>query len=505
MIRVDDRAALRAPAQRVWCALELPARLVLAPFELRLEIRHAFGDPAQRFGVGPAGVELPVKGVDLPLKPGKVGRARVQCLAEPLLELRKRVLRVLFCDPMALRLRAQLAVAIGHDGLEPGTLRGVLSRDLFERHKRRLQPIERLADLTIFGGDPLKLRFARQPGAFVDLPLLLDRTVQILQFVLGRAEQASKRLMFQLHLPDFFVLGATLAVRVAPLAGELRLEPRLLVAGPQTIGGADIQKPIPHARRFHAGPGEIPFERRPRVRFPREPFEELRLAHRRGSESGGGAVLRVPMRRHGVGQPLLHRGVAPAGILAGRFGGGQLPLQAHTSSRFLSEQGFERRLSRLKFREARPGLRQLRRVAAVRFLMRGLGGRQFPVETRAPVGFLSEQVLERCLPLVRGGKIDRGALPGVLMRSVRFRKGVGERRFSRDSFSQVGKELRFAAAEVIGRGDRVRPARLPRLLERRRCDTRFSGERVTRLSGLRQARRELRVPLRQLVGERHRL
>ena len=54
---------------------------------------------------------------------------------------------------------------------------------------------------------------------------------------------------------------------------------------------------------------EIPFECRPRVRFPREPLDELRLARRRGREGGGGAVLRFLMRRRGVGQPLLQRGV----------------------------------------------------------------------------------------------------------------------------------------------------------------------------------------------------
>ena len=153
-------------------------------------------------------------------------------------------------------------------------------------------------------------------------------------------------------------------------------------------------------------------------------------------------------------------------------------------------------VSRLKFR------RQLRRVPPVRLLTRGLGGSQFPVETRAPVSFLSEQVFERCLALVRGGTIDRGALPGVLMRSFRFCERVVERSSSCDGFSQVGTELRFAPAEMLGRGGRVRPSSLSRLVERSRRDTQFSGERVPRLSGLRQAHRELRVALRELVGER---
>ncbi|MCA1562853.1 MAG: hypothetical protein LC804_22145 [Acidobacteria bacterium] len=59
MIRLGDRAARRAAAQCVWCALELPAPLGLALFELRLQIRHALGDTAQRFGVGAAGVKFP--------------------------------------------------------------------------------------------------------------------------------------------------------------------------------------------------------------------------------------------------------------------------------------------------------------------------------------------------------------------------------------------------------------------------------------------------------------
>ncbi|MCA1562854.1 MAG: hypothetical protein LC804_22150 [Acidobacteria bacterium] len=174
-------------------------------------------------------------------------------MPESLLEFRKCLLGFLLCDPMAFRLCSQLAVAIGDDGLEPGALRRVLSRDLFECLKRGLQPIERLADLTIFGGDPLKLRLARQPGAFVGLSLFVDSAMQMLQLILRRAEQAPKRFMFQLNSADFFVLCAKLAVCIGPLAGELRLEPRLPPAGPPTIGGDDVQGPIPLARRIHAG------------------------------------------------------------------------------------------------------------------------------------------------------------------------------------------------------------------------------------------------------------
>ena len=141
-------------------------------------------------------------------------------------------------------------------------------------------------------------------------------------------------------------------------------------------------------------------------------------------------------------------------------------------------------------------------MPTVRFLTRRLGGSKFPIKTRASVSFLSEQAFERCLALVRGGTIDRGALSGVLMRSLRFCERIVERSSSCDGFSQVGTELRFAPAEILGRGGRVRPSSLSRLVECSRRDTQFSGERVPRLSGLRQAHRELRVALRELVGER---
>ncbi|MCA1649412.1 MAG: hypothetical protein LC753_03750 [Acidobacteria bacterium] len=99
-------------------------------------------------------------------------------------------------------------------------------------------------------------------------------------------------------------------------------------------------------------------------------------------------------------------------------------------------------------------------MPSVRLLMRGRGGNESLVETRAPVSFLREQVFERCLALIRGGKIDRGALSGVLVRSFRFCERVVERSSSGDGFSQVGTEFRFAPAEMLGRGGRVRPASL---------------------------------------------
>ena len=169
--------------------------------ELRLKIRHALGDTAQPFGAGPRAVELPAQRVDLLLKPYNLGAARVECVLELLLEFPERILSVLFCDPMALPLCAQLAVAIGDDSLEPDALRLVLSRDPFDCLKRGLQPIERLTDPTVFGGDPLKLRLTGRPGEFVGLSLLIDNAVQMMQLIVGRAEPALKRLLFQLNLP----------------------------------------------------------------------------------------------------------------------------------------------------------------------------------------------------------------------------------------------------------------------------------------------------------------
>src|SRR6185436_19202844 len=136
----------RALAQRVWGALELPALLDQAPFQLRLELRHALRDTAQRFGVSPGGLELAASRFDLLLKPRGFERPRLDRLPEPLLNFTERLLRGLFGDAMALGLRAQLAVAIGDEGSQPGALRRVLSRDLLEYLEGELQLIERLTD-----------------------------------------------------------------------------------------------------------------------------------------------------------------------------------------------------------------------------------------------------------------------------------------------------------------------------------------------------------------------
>ncbi len=204
MIRVGDRAALRAPAQGVWCALELPAPLVLAPFELRLEIRHALGDTAQRFGVGPGGVELPAQ----PRRsPAEAARSRTPPASSACRSLSWSSASASCASCSATRWRSACALSClsrsATTVLEPGALRRVLSRDLFECLKRGLQPIERLTNLTIFGGDPLQLRLARQPGAFVGLSLLLDSAVQMLQLILRRAEQALKRLLLPAEAAGF--------------------------------------------------------------------------------------------------------------------------------------------------------------------------------------------------------------------------------------------------------------------------------------------------------------
>jgi hypothetical protein len=96
MIGVGDRAALRAPAQRVWCALELPAPFVLAPFELRLEIRHALhwrSDWRDRWRQFPAGCQSPLK--------ARIRRRSRRATAGAPPEFRERILRILFGDPMA--------------------------------------------------------------------------------------------------------------------------------------------------------------------------------------------------------------------------------------------------------------------------------------------------------------------------------------------------------------------------------------------------------------------
>ena len=180
MIRVRDLAVLAEHRHNAYGARSNCRR---CSFWLRsscgLEIRHALGDAAQRFGVGPGGLKLPAGRFELLPKPRRLERAGVDGLPERRLEFRERILRSLLRDPMALCLRAQLAVAIGDDGSEPGALRRVLSRDLFECLKRGLQLIERLTDLTILAGDPMKLRLAGRPGEFVGLPLLVDDAVQM--------------------------------------------------------------------------------------------------------------------------------------------------------------------------------------------------------------------------------------------------------------------------------------------------------------------------------------
>ena len=57
-------------------------------------------------------------------------------------------------------------------------------------------------------------------------------------------------------------------------------------------------------------------------------------------------------------------------------------------------------------------------------------------------------------------------MPGVLVRGLRFCECDVERGSSRDGFGQFGVVFRFAPAEMLGRGGRVRLASLSRLIER---------------------------------------
>ena len=88
------------------------------------------------------------------------------------------------------------------------------------------------------------------------------------------------------------------------------------------------------------------------------------------------------------------------------------------------------------------------------------------------------------------------------MRSIRFCESISSAVLAAAGFSEAGSEFRFPPAEVIGGGGRVSPARLSRRIEGTGGATQFSGQGVTRTRGVRQARRELRVALRELVGER---
>ena len=265
------------------------------------------------------------------------------------------------------------------------------------------------------------------------------------------------------------------------------------------------------------GVGQLPFKARASVRGLSEPsFERhltrrgrgqilcclllrrLRFAQRAFERGSRGSRVRQSSAQLGFDAGDLPGGrcrvryALPTGSLEGGCGFRRLPLECGAGSGLLGQRGV---VSRLKFRE-------LRSVPPFCLLMRSLHGREVPVETRAPVNFLAEQVVEHRLALVRGGHIDRGALPRVLMRSIRFCESDFERGSRSGGFSQVGSEFRFPPAEVIGGGGRVSAAPLSRRIEGTRGTTQFSGQRITRTRGLRQARRELRVALRELVGER---
>ena len=191
------------------------------------------------------------------------------------------------------------------------------------------------------------------------------------------------------------------------------------------------------------GGGQLPFKAQASVRFLSEAVFERRLTRRGNGQIYGCALPGVLLRRLRFGQRAFERnsrGIRlcqssaqlrfPAGelfggrrgfrsalltgSLEGGRGVGRLPLEGGAGGGVFLQRGV---VTRLQFRASRRSLCQLRRVTTVRFLTRGLGGSQFPVETRALVSFLREQVFERCQTLVRCG----GAVLGLLIRG----RGVG--------------------------------------------------------------------------------
>ncbi len=220
-----------------------------------------------------------------------------------------------------------------------------------------------------------------------------------------------------------------------------------------------------------------------------------------GSRSSGGRQLGAQLGLD-AGDLVGGRSRVGCALLIGSLEGGRgcrLPLECGAGGGVLRERGI---VSRLKGREPGRGTCQLRGVPLLCLVLGRLNGCQALVKTGAPVSFLSEQAFEHRLTLVRGANVDGGALTRLLMRSLGLRESVFERGSCGDGLSQGGAELRFAPAETLGRGSGVGPAGLPRRIEGTRCAAQFSGERITRPRGLRQARRELHVPLGQLVGER---
>ena len=141
MIRVGDRAALRAPAQRVWCALELPA----PSFWLRSSCVWRSGTRSATPRNASAWVQVAIRAPP-PLKPRNLELPCVDRLPEPLLGVpRARSCGGLLRDPMApppgrsagCRDRRRRVSSLARSvACSPA----ICSRRL----KRGLQPIERL-------------------------------------------------------------------------------------------------------------------------------------------------------------------------------------------------------------------------------------------------------------------------------------------------------------------------------------------------------------------------
>jgi hypothetical protein len=76
---------------------------------------------------------------------------------------------------------------------------------------------------------------------------------------------------------------------------------------------------------------------------------------------------------------------------------------------------------------------------------------------------------------------------------------------SSNGFGQRGAELRFTAREVLSRGGGLCLPVLPGLFERSCRLAQLLRERVTRAGGLREAGREFRLTLRDVVRGNRRL
>jgi len=109
MIGFEDRAAGGAPAQGVRRTLELAPLFLTDLLELRLEIRYAIGDVAQRFSASARLIDLAPQRFHIHAQP---------CHA---------TLSILLCDQMTSRLLSQLPVALGDDCLELETRRRVVA------------------------------------------------------------------------------------------------------------------------------------------------------------------------------------------------------------------------------------------------------------------------------------------------------------------------------------------------------------------------------------------